>query len=83
MRELSNARIGRNDPCPCGSGKKYKRCCLESRAPHFHTHRCVDCGKEFECSEALLLFEEFDSLSDAEIAELAEHVSTLRIVGTF
>ncbi|MCL6105810.1 MAG: SEC-C metal-binding domain-containing protein [Actinobacteria bacterium] len=18
---------GRNDPCPCGSGKKYKRCC--------------------------------------------------------
>jgi len=23
------ARIGRNDPCPCGSGKKYKQCCLE------------------------------------------------------
>jgi hypothetical protein len=22
------ARIGRNDPCPCGSGKKYKKCCL-------------------------------------------------------
>lgn len=21
--------IGRNDPCPCGSGKKYKRCCLQ------------------------------------------------------
>jgi preprotein translocase subunit SecA len=21
-------RIGRNDPCPCGSGKKYKNCCL-------------------------------------------------------
>jgi uncharacterized protein YecA (UPF0149 family) len=20
-------RIGRNDPCPCGSGKKYKQCC--------------------------------------------------------
>jgi SWIM/SEC-C metal-binding protein len=20
--------IGRNDPCPCGSGKKYKKCCL-------------------------------------------------------
>jgi preprotein translocase subunit SecA len=28
-------KIGRNDPCPCGSGKKYKRCCLlkeEARA---------------------------------------------------
>jgi uncharacterized protein len=20
-------KIGRNDPCPCGSGRKYKRCC--------------------------------------------------------
>lgn len=20
--------VGRNDPCPCGSGKKYKNCCL-------------------------------------------------------
>lgn len=23
-----SARIGRNDPCPCGSGKKYKNCCM-------------------------------------------------------
>ncbi|WP_084786771.1 YecA family protein [Bacillus tuaregi] len=23
----SNQKIGRNDPCPCGSGKKYKKCC--------------------------------------------------------
>ena len=21
-------KTGRNDPCPCGSGKKYKKCCL-------------------------------------------------------
>jgi len=25
--EPRHAKIGRNDPCPCGSGKKYKRCC--------------------------------------------------------
>lgn len=24
---------GRNDPCPCGSGKKYKQCCLNANAP--------------------------------------------------
>ncbi len=24
-------KIGRNDPCPCGSGKKYKKCCLSKR----------------------------------------------------
>ncbi|MCO4764592.1 MAG: SEC-C domain-containing protein [Myxococcales bacterium] len=23
-------KIGRNAPCPCGSGKKYKRCCIDS-----------------------------------------------------
>ena len=26
-------RVGRNDPCPCGSGKKYKKCCLNSPLP--------------------------------------------------
>jgi len=25
----SQAKVGRNDPCPCGSGKKYKQCCLK------------------------------------------------------
>jgi len=24
----TRTKIGRNGPCPCGSGKKYKRCCL-------------------------------------------------------
>jgi len=23
--------VGRNDPCPCGSGKKYKKCCGKPR----------------------------------------------------
>jgi len=39
-RELSAAlrirprslRVGRNDPCPCGSGRKYKRCCANAEA---------------------------------------------------
>jgi len=26
---ISEKKIGRNDPCPCGSGKKYKKCCLK------------------------------------------------------
>ncbi len=25
---LRYTKVGRNDPCPCGSGKKYKKCCL-------------------------------------------------------
>jgi hypothetical protein len=26
---MAHQQVGRNDPCPCGSGKKYKRCHLE------------------------------------------------------
>lgn len=26
----SISKVGRNDPCPCGSGKKYKHCCGEN-----------------------------------------------------
>jgi len=32
--EIKPAKIGRNDPCPCGSGLKYKKCCLSKRAYH-------------------------------------------------
>ncbi|HTG28444.1 MAG TPA: SEC-C metal-binding domain-containing protein [Methylomirabilota bacterium] len=41
----ANERIGRNDACPCGSGKKYKRCCLEQQSAtymptKFGRHTC-------------------------------------------
>jgi predicted Zn-dependent protease len=35
------AKPGRNDPCPCGSGKKYKKCCLpkdEAEADAAYAH---------------------------------------------
>jgi hypothetical protein len=32
MRSTSHAKTGRNDPCPCGSGKKFKHCCLGNLA---------------------------------------------------
>lgn len=28
-RPSAKARVGRNEPCPCGSGQKYKRCCMD------------------------------------------------------
>ncbi len=27
-------KVGRNDPCPCGSGKKFKKCCGSGEKPH-------------------------------------------------
>ena len=26
-QRVAGKKVGRNDPCPCGSGKKYKHCC--------------------------------------------------------
>ena len=31
MDELLSWNVGRNDPCPCGSGKKFKKCCLPKK----------------------------------------------------
>jgi hypothetical protein len=30
LEPAAGKRAGRNDPCPCGSGKKYKKCCLDA-----------------------------------------------------
>ncbi len=41
-------KIGRNDPCPCGSGKKYKKCCLgkEDNPGYSDISRFADIYKE-------------------------------------
>jgi len=31
---IGSSRINRNGPCPCGSGKKYKKCCINKEAEH-------------------------------------------------
>jgi tetratricopeptide (TPR) repeat protein len=41
-QDLAGPRVGRNDPCPCGSGKKFKKCCLltgESASGHVPSQR--------------------------------------------
>lgn len=30
--QREKGKVGRNDPCPCGSGKKFKKCCLFRKA---------------------------------------------------
>jgi preprotein translocase subunit SecA len=31
-KPATSKKVGRNDPCPCGSGKKYKKCCGANQA---------------------------------------------------
>lgn len=45
--ERKKSKIGRNDPCPCGSGKKYKNCCLNKVIQvDFSSKEYKDCVKE-------------------------------------
>lgn len=37
--DVNTHKIGRNDNCPCGSGKKYKRCCQKSLVTPFADHK--------------------------------------------
>jgi uncharacterized protein YecA (UPF0149 family) len=34
--QREGAKTGRNDPCPCGSGKKFKKCCLNKEQEIIH-----------------------------------------------
>lgn len=47
---------GRNEPCPCGSGKKYKKCCLHTPKP--------DAGGTF-------IYTDLDKLSN-QVSELIQ-----------
>jgi len=42
---FSQRKIGRNQPCPCGSGKKFKKCCLNKPAEDATVSKCT-CGEE-------------------------------------
>lgn len=37
-------KVGRNDPCPCGSGKKYKKCCMPKDLAVVNQYRGSDTG---------------------------------------
>lgn len=61
-------KIGRNDACPCGSGKKYKRCCLvvaeaqasqECEKERDQAHLCEFCGHGYG-REGFAIANEFD-----------------------
>ena len=89
------AKIGRNDLCPCGSGKKYKRCCLArdeaaarenlaavttaTAAAQHDPHLCDDCNEQLDAAANTVL-----ALIDArkfDKAEQAAHEVLARFPG--
>ena len=51
ITEIKQEQVGRNDPCPCGSGKKFEKCCLGQEWKR-ELAKCSICG-EFVTKGAL------------------------------
>jgi tetratricopeptide (TPR) repeat protein len=80
------AKIGRNDRCPCGSGKKYKQCCLAKDAvaeprplaaaqaadhlPRHNPRLCKDCNAKIDAAANAVI-----ALIDAGKLDDAEHAA--------
>ncbi len=52
---IKREKVGRNDPCPCGSGKKYKKCCLIKEETR-KAQKTSATPKEIELRDDLLSF---------------------------
>ncbi len=66
-------RIGRNDPCPCGSGKKYKRCCEDKdkeRLRHSSTVAGMTVAEVKARPEEQLTQARLEKMSGHELARL-------------
>ncbi len=57
MLPRGNGKVGRNDPCPCGSGRKYKRCCLEQQAAS-HSFWALQRDASHQLTQDMLSFAE-------------------------
>lgn len=63
-------KVGRNDPCPCGSSKKYKKCCEGKTGLTEEQQQQINAAKE-----ALAAEEEKKKQQTAELAKLADKVT--------
>ena len=63
---MAGRKIGRNDPCPCGSGKKYKKCCLE-----------VDARRAAEEKERFAQGKQQFVVAETDLDELSNSVQAL------
>jgi predicted O-linked N-acetylglucosamine transferase (SPINDLY family)/uncharacterized protein HemY len=73
-------QVGRNDPCPCGSGLKYKKCCLEKSSQQVAWSRVEQAFAAEEWQQALALLDEFklDTPDSRRVRALALYQLSLR-----
>lgn len=60
---MIDAKVKRNDPCPCGSGKKHKKCCLDKQPPDQSVSWADDDGIHFVGAGAAPSAEELEQMT--------------------
>jgi tetratricopeptide (TPR) repeat protein len=71
-------KVGRNEPCPCGSGKKYKQCCLEKHKAADHTNDIALKAKQKEQERLIKRIEKaFGLLGSGQYDEAIRFASKL------
>ena len=79
-------KTGRNDPCHCGSGQKYKRCCLQKDQAAEHTALIAPATAKAQGSKELDAFleqEEALLLREEELTEASNAAVDLIQAGKF
>jgi tetratricopeptide (TPR) repeat protein len=70
------SKPGRNDPCPCGSGKKYKQCCI-SREQDAAAAAAIAARTQAAEAAAARREQRAEEKEDAELAYASNHVMQL------
>jgi len=83
---MDNSKTSRNDPCPCGSGKKYKQCCMGGDQQQTQARRAE--GEELsKAIRAAQAFQQQGRLPEAEalyrqvLARRPDHPDALHFLG--
>jgi predicted O-linked N-acetylglucosamine transferase (SPINDLY family)/uncharacterized protein HemY len=65
LDHLPASQPGRNDPCPCGSGLKYKKCCLEKSSQHLIAQHLAQAFAAGQWAQVVALGDELQDASAA------------------
>jgi hypothetical protein len=78
----TSAKVGRNDPCPCGSGKKFKKCCEGKSSGEVRAASVREQFEQLSGHSEGIRRHLFDQLGPADLARLdPSRLSTLQVIG--
>ncbi len=72
---LKKSKIGRNDICPCGSGKKYKKCCLSFKTEKETKYTLGQTVSSEKCRNVLKYLNEVEKYEQYRFIDITDDLS--------